>query len=764
MNKRYLRTISLLSVIALLASGTIQSVAQAQNTVGGGANGASVGVTATVLGVDASVSAPAFAPVTLPSQGGSSTNQLASMNVGLGVPGVCTVLSTGLIVNSTSGMIGQTAAHAESSSTVNSVNVLNGLVTAATIVSRSSSDANGSSATSSGAGSFANALRIAGVLYQQSEFTPNTTISVDATIGVLVNGLPVTVPVSGQVIVNEQTGSGNGTTTSSLTVNFLHVLVSGSVTGLISINANVVVASASSQVNFTAAANRPPVLNLPGPQTVQVGNTLTVTASASDPDSGDTVNLSAANLPANSSFSPNPATGNPASGQLTFTPSPAQAGQTYSVTFTATDNHGATVSGSLQITVTSGGSGNRPPVISVPGPQTVQAGNTLSFTVTGSDPDAGDVVSLAGSGVPPNASFNANSGNPASGVFTFTPNSAQAGQTFSVTFTATDNHGASASGAVSITVTSGPPTNHPPIISVPGPQIIAAGRLLTFTVTASDPDGDAVTLSASGLPANASFNPANGVFSFTPTGAQVGSVFTVTFTATDTHGASANAGVQITVVADQGLLGPPIISVPPSPIIIKVGSTVTFTVTGSSPKPNCRVGLSATDLPAHAAFDDSSGRFTFSPTQDQQDKSFTVRFTATDCDGLFASASVFIIVVSDDGDIGGIGLPGRVCIPVSGITFSPTQIGGGCGFVIVSLSNAGLGTLKITSMRFADGNQFQVEGISSLPISLRSAAGIQLKIMFQPKQKGPVLDTLMITTDDPANPEVDIVLKGKGKQ
>jgi len=83
---------------------------------------------------------------------------------------------------------------------------------------------------------------------------------------------------------------------------------------------------------------------------------------------------------------------------------------------------------------------------------------------------------------------------------------------------------------------------------------------------------------------------------------------------------------------------------------------------------------------------------------------------------------------------------------------------------MVSLSNAGSGTLKITSVRFADGSHFQVEGLTTMPISLQSASGIQLKIMFQPKQKGPVVDTLTITTDDPANPEANIVLKGKGKQ
>jgi len=42
----------------------------------------------------------------------------------------------------------------------------------------------------------------------------------------------------------------------------------------------------------------------------------------------------------------------------------------------------------------------------------------------------------------------------------------------------------------------------PPIISVPGPQVIGVGSLLTFSVTAVDPDGDDVTISGSSIPVN----------------------------------------------------------------------------------------------------------------------------------------------------------------------------------------------------------------------------------------------------------------------
>jgi hypothetical protein len=761
------RKVAWLIVSILLTLNTAPLLAQTQNSVGGSANGGSANVTATVAGINASATVLPVAPVNLPPQGGSFTNQVASVFAELSAPGVLTVMSTGAVVNTTSGSVTQSSAHAESSSTVNNVNLLNGFVTAAMICSQSSSDGNGASASSSAAGSLANSLRIAGTLYEQSEFAPNTRVSASATIQANVNGLPVLVPVTGTVIINEQIGGGNGTTTSSLTVNFLHVTVSGSVAGSISLNANIVVASASSSVNFAAPpppTNHPPALSVPGPQTVQAGTTLNFGVTATDPDAGDSVTISASNVPPHAGFSQT--SGNPASGQFSFTPDSSQVG-TITVGFTATDNHGASTPGSVQITVTNSPPPptNHPPTLNLPGPQVVQVGANLRFSVSASDQDAGDTVTLNASNIPTGASVtpNPSTGNPANGQVSFTPASSQAGQTFTINFSATDNHGAGASGSVQITVTSSPPVNHPPIISVPGPQTIEVGKLLAFTVTASDPDGDAVILSAGNLPANASFNAATGGFSFTPSSAQAGLTLIVAFTATDTAGASASASVPITVTASTGggLLGPPIISVPPSPIIIEVGKTLTFMVSATSPVPNCSVSISASGLPAHAGFDASNQRFSFTPSQDQKDRSFVVTFTATDCAGQTATATVTIIVISPD--ISGINA-GRICVPVTKIFFDTAPVDGSCGFVTVSLTNAGAGTLRITSLALADGTHFRVEAPGNVPMLLQSAGVMEIKIMFQPKSRGTQFDTLTINTDDPNQPTMTIVLKGKGGQ
>ena len=66
-----------------------------------------------------------------------------------------------------------------------------------------------------------------------------------------------------------------------------------------------------------------------------------------------------------------------------------------------------------------------------------------------------------------------------------------------------------------ITITVGH-VNRAPIFSAVGPQLVLEHNMLTFTVVATDPDGDAVTLSATGMPSGATFNPATGLFSWTP--------------------------------------------------------------------------------------------------------------------------------------------------------------------------------------------------------------------------------------------------------
>ena len=71
-----------------------------------------------------------------------------------------------------------------------------------------------------------------------------------------------------------------------------------------------------------------------------------------------------------------------------------------------------------------------------------------------------------------------------------------------------------------------------PVLAGIGAKSVDEESALTFTVSASDADGDSLTYSASNLPTGASFNTATRVFTWTPADGQAGT-YSVTFDVTD---------------------------------------------------------------------------------------------------------------------------------------------------------------------------------------------------------------------------------------
>jgi hypothetical protein len=71
------------------------------------------------------------------------------------------------------------------------------------------------------------------------------------------------------------------------------------------------------------------------------------------------------------------------------------------------------------------------------------------------------------------------------------------------------------------------------VLNAVGTKSVNEGAAVTFTVSASDPDGDALTYSASNLPAGASFDPATRTFSWTPGYGQSGVYANVRFQVSD---------------------------------------------------------------------------------------------------------------------------------------------------------------------------------------------------------------------------------------
>jgi FtsP/CotA-like multicopper oxidase with cupredoxin domain len=112
--------------------------------------------------------------------------------------------------------------------------------------------------------------------------------------------------------------------------------------------------------------------------------------------------------------------------------------------------------------------------------------------------------------------------------------------------TATDPNGLNGQTAFALKI------NAPPVLTVPGPQSQDYHDDLSFGVSATDPDGDPITLSVSGLAANLSFvDNGNGTGNVSGTLNVIPGVYTATFSASDGHNPAVSKTVQITVTREE---------------------------------------------------------------------------------------------------------------------------------------------------------------------------------------------------------------------
>jgi Tol biopolymer transport system component len=168
---------------------------------------------------------------------------------------------------------------------------------------------------------------------------------------------------------------------------------------------------------------------------------------------------------------------------------------------------------------------NQAPVLVPIGNKSVNEGELLQFTIFATDPD-GNNLTYSAANLPLGASFN-----PGTATLSWTPSFTQEGNYPNVEFTVTDDGSPIELDTELITITVGD-VNRTPFFDPIGPQEVLENEQLTFVVTATDPDGDGITLSASNLPAGASFDSQTGMFSWLPTLSQAG-YYIVTFNSTD---------------------------------------------------------------------------------------------------------------------------------------------------------------------------------------------------------------------------------------
>ncbi|MCC2672701.1 MAG: Ice-binding-like [Armatimonadetes bacterium] len=273
-------------------------------------------------------------------------------------------------------------------------------------------------------------------------------------------------------------------------------------------------------------------------------------------------------------------------------------------------------------------------------PYVVTEGQTLSYTVTGFDPDndgssvnlisddddgdiydadtiVNDIDNFTETPELPESAANSVSTN-----VTFAPpvGGLQTGDTFPAVYIVEDASGATSVEEVWIYVNALPNTGGPagvtgqaPLATGTGtagdPFIACVGDTLSFDVTGSDPaaDGGPTTLDVTGANGSFTFTPGLPLtenddsvttsVDFTPTVADGGSTFTLTFTTTDEVGATTSSDVVI-FASSLPAFGAPFTA--PQIVTACVGETLQYDVVASDPDPGASLFLYVDGTPVGA--------------------------------------------------------------------------------------------------------------------------------------------------------------------
>ncbi len=283
-----------------------------------------------------------------------------------------------------------------------------------------------------------------------------------------------------------------------------------------------------------------PVLTLPAPTSINEQSTYSANATASDSDiPTNSLTFALVAGPAGLTVSP--------AGAINWTPLESQGSNTYTVFISVTDTNpvafnttSLSVTNSYQITVNEV---NLPPVLTAPSNQTITEENPLTgVTASATDPDFPANPLTYSLVSPPNGM----SINPGTGAITWTPDESQGSNTFAIKIVVTDTN-ALAVNAKSISVTNTfnvtvNESNRPPVLTVPGNQIITEENALSVSASATDPDLPVNTLAYSLIapPAGMTINTNTGAISWLPNESQGSNSYTITVVVADTNSSAIN--------------------------------------------------------------------------------------------------------------------------------------------------------------------------------------------------------------------------------
>ncbi len=369
----------------------------------------------------------------------------------------------------------------------------------------------------------------------------------------------------------------------------------------------------------TSVVNHPPVIAGEAPRSVAEGAVYHFSPVASDAD-GDQLTYTISNKPVWLEF-------NSDTGVLTGSPDFEDAGDYSEIRISVTDGQDSASIAPFTISVENI---NRTPSISGTPAASIVAGNTYRFMPMVSDPD-GDTLFFSIVNRPTWSDFDT-----ATGLLTGTPTNADVGQQINITINVSDSMSAVALPPFSISVSI---TNQPPVIGGTPPTVVTEASNYSFTPTAIDMDGHALTFFIINRPHWASFNSTTGQLSGTPGYSDSGVYSNVTISVSDGNDTTALAPFSISVA---NLNRTPTIS--GSPVMtISEGAEYSFTPVANDPDMD-PLTFGIINLPSWASFNSTTGQLSGIPINNDVG-SYDAITIYVDDDELLASLPSFTIVV-----------------------------------------------------------------------------------------------------------------------
>ncbi|WP_342304514.1 putative Ig domain-containing protein [Methanolobus sp. ZRKC5] len=343
--------------------------------------------------------------------------------------------------------------------------------------------------------------------------------------------------------------------------------------------------------------DREPELAAIGNKAVNENELLSFAISATDPDD-ETVTYNAINLPDGANL-------NPSTGEFRWTPDYNDE-NSYDVEFIAESN---SLSDSETIVITVENV-DRAPELATISNKAVDENELLSFTISATDPDD-ETITYSATTLPDGANLD-----PSTGEFRWIPDYNDEGSYY-VQFIAESNS-LSDSETIVITVEN---VDRAPELATISNKAVDENELLSFTISATDPDGETVTYSTTNLPGGANLDPSTGEFTWTPAYGESGN-YDVEFIA-EANGLDDTETITISVG-----------NVDRAPELATIGNKavdenelLSFTISATDPDDET-VTYSATNLPDGANLDPSTGEFRWTPGYNDSG-SYNVNFIAT---------------------------------------------------------------------------------------------------------------------------------------